>query len=322
MGRGVTETRRPSSRTPAPVREDEAMTGNPFYTERVYGAIARDAQVLSDSTKNGLLALVGTNLENNWFAAEFPERCPDTDQSHVFSTDVAAFGNRAEALIPGLVTPLSDNRYVASDDTIFDLLEFAGRYVAEPKEGARHAFYGHYELKFDRAAGAKRFRNDVNELLARGGAGFEMTKTMTINRLGTPEMRKALESLNPDTGDAELDKLINDGRRLIASRKSEDRLRGLQELWDAYERLKSIEDPRDGKKNNSAEQLLEKIAYKPFREVIRADMRVLTALGNKFRVRHHEAYISELPREAYDYFTGRLVNVLLVLLDHSDRLAD
>ncbi|WP_425839872.1 hypothetical protein [Microbacterium sp. PA5] len=298
------------------------MTTNAFYSDRVNGESPRALQDLTRETADGLLALVTSRLDGNWLAAEFPERCPDPDKSHIFATNVDAFESRAQALIPNLQTPLWRNRGDISDDTVFDLLELVGRFVAFPMDGANHGFYGHHALSFDRLAGAKKYRDDVNEILARGGAAFEMQSNLTISHLGPAELREALSTLNPDTGDAELDKLIEDGRHLVASRRSTERLAGIQSLWGALERLKTVEIPGRNQKKVSAEALLAHIESVPLREVVRADMIAVTDLGNTFRVRHHETHIAELPEDAYDYFAGRVVTVLHILLDQSGRLAD
>jgi hypothetical protein len=170
--------------------------------------------------------------------------------------------------------------------------------------------------------GIKRYRDDVNEILARGGAAFEMQGNLTIARLGPSELQEALSALNPATGDAELDKLVEGGRRLLASRRSTERLAGIQELWDALERLKTVEVPGKNQKRASAEALLANIISVPLRDAVRADLVAVTELGNEFRVRHHETHIAELPEDAYDYFAGRVVTVLHMLLKSSDRLED
>jgi hypothetical protein len=286
------------------------------------GEAPRALQALPVATADGLLTLVMSRLDGNWLAAEFPERCPDPDKSHIFATDVSAFEGRAQALIPSLQLPLWRNRGDVADDTIFDLVELVGRFVALPTEGSNHGFYGHHALSFDRRAGAKRYRDDVNEILARGGAAFEMLKDLTIAHLGPAELRGALSALNPDTGDRELDKLIEGGRQLVASRRPSERLAGIQSLWGALERLKTLEVPGKNQKKVSAEALLAHIESVPLRDVVRADMIAVTDLGNTFRVRHHETHIAELPEDAYDYFTGRVVTVLHVLLHQSGRLIE
>lgn len=207
------------------------MTSNSFYSGRVNGQIPRTLQTLSKVTADGLLTLVMTLLDGNWLAADFPERCPDPGKNYIFATNVSAFEDRVKALIPTLQVPLWHNRGDVTDDTIFDLLELVGRFVALPKEGAEHKYYGHHVLSFDRRAGANHYRDDVNELLARGGAAFEMQSNLTMTHLGPAELREALSTLNPDTGDAELDKLIENGRQVVASRRSAERLAGIQFLW-------------------------------------------------------------------------------------------
>ena len=59
--------------------------------------------------------------------------------------------------------------------TIFDLLEFSARNIANPIKRGYHGFFGHYHLDFQRDEGLKEFVADVNRLLARNGIGFELT---------------------------------------------------------------------------------------------------------------------------------------------------
>ena len=175
-------------------------------------------------------------------------------------------------------------------------------------------------MRFDRSAGVTQYFADVNEILARGRVAFEMKHDLSIQRIGPTELREALSGLRPNSGDRELDKLIEDGRRLVASRRTAERLTGIQSLWSALERLKTIDVPGQNNKRVSAEALLSYIRSEPVRNVVREDLNAVTKLGNQFRVRHHETHIAELPVDAFDYFIGRVVTVLQVLLDQSGRL--
>lgn len=240
--------------------------------------------------------------------------CPDHDKTHIFTTDLAALGARAQAMIPDLHWPIWRNRHEVSDETLLDLVEFIGRYVAEPREGSHHGYYDHYALTFDRAAGAQRFRDDVNELLSRGGAAYTMVGSMTVERVVPAELSTALSALNPATGDSLLDAQIERGRTLFRSRREEDRLVALQALWGAFEHLKTVEVPGQDQKRLSAEQLLSHVEPELLRDAVRNDMRAVTDLGNRFRIRHQEAHIPAVPAEAYDYFAGRVTNLILLLL--------
>lgn len=302
------------------LRKDDSMAHHPLRSDRLSGPADSAKVELQAVTSAGLLALMQSRLEANWVAAEFPEVCPDPEKTHVFSTDSAAFSARVQAVIPGLEWPLWKNRDQVSDVTLFDLVEFMGRYVAEPKEGTNHGFYDHHALTFDRASGAQKFRDDVNELLSRGGSAYTMVGDLTIERIVPVDLSTALSALNPATGDALLDEQIERGRTLFRSRRQDDQLAALQSLWGALEHLKTIELPGQNQKRVSAELLLSQIDPLELRDAVRIDMVAVTDLGNGFRIRHQEAHIPAVPPDAYDYFAGRITNLLLLLLRQTGRL--
>ena len=320
----IQRQRPPSQTLGAPrslwIRKDENVSHPPLHSDRVNGPVARDLEKLSEATANGLLGYVQSVIDMNWVADEFPERCSDRDKQHIFSTNTDALESRLLAIIPELQWPLRRNKDELTDDQLFDLLEYIGRFVALPQEGAYHSYFDHSALSFDRRAGAVRYHEEVNELLGRGGAAFTMATTLIIERLGPPELRATLSALNPASGDEQLDELIEHGRKLYTSRKMEERLAGLQALWGAFQRLKTLDVPGRQKKRLSAETLLGNIQSEPLRDVVRADMVAVSNLGNDFRIRHHETDTAEVPVDAYDYFAGRVTTVLLLLLAQSDRL--
>jgi len=293
----------------------------PLRSERLHGPVPPVHERLQPATAHGLLALLQSRIDADWVAGEFPETCPDPEKTHIFATNLDTLQARMRALVPDLQWPLSRNDEETNDDALFDLVEFIGRYVAEPKKGKFHGFYEHHALSFFRAPGVEQFRDDVNELLQRGAAVYTMSAQLTVERIVPAELSAALSTLNPATGDVRLDAQIERGRSLYFSRREEDRLVALQELWGAYEHMKTIEVPGQSQKRVSSEQLLSYVVPEQLRDAIRKDMLSVTELGNSFRIRHHEAHIPAVPADAYDYFAGRVTNVLLVLLRHSGRLA-
>ena len=64
----------------------------------------------------------------------------------------------------------------------------------------------------------------------------------------------------------------------------------MEKLWDAFERSKTyfVEEKID--KKNSMEQVLDKLCngHKDFRELLNAECKALTEIGNKFQIRHFE----------------------------------
>ena len=216
-----------------------------------------------------------------------------------------------------------------ADSDIFDLLEYTARKIALPSQRRFHEFFSHYELEFygnSREKAQETFQGEVNELLCRGRVIYECVSvddTLQIQRMGTPEVRRLMADLQPNSEDKELDNLITEARKRYLSHKEDERRIGLEKLWDAFERLKTIETLPDGKSNKkaSAEQLLSRITDEPLREVVEDDMEALTDVGNEFRIRHHETDKHVVPVEEYDYLFARMSNVIITLLRASNRLA-
>ena len=291
------------------------MSTPSFYSDRVNGAVARTHEELPEATVGGLKALVQRLIGANWLAERFPSHCPDG--ASVAETDGWSLGADLAALISGVNWPLWQD--AVDDTTLFDVLEYVGQRLSKPIPGAWHEWFKHYELSFDRKTGVIEYRDEVNQLLSRGGTVFEMNTAMQIQRVGSPEVQAALRTLRPDTGDATLDGLLETARKMYLSRKPADRATAIEKLWDGFERLKTIDDPTD--KKDSIALLLANIPDTAVRDVIEAEMNALTKLGNNFQIRHWEAGKHPVPADAHDYFATRMVNLIVFLLDQSGRLA-
>lgn len=270
-----------------------------------------------DATKVAIVTLIRSRFQNNQLAEHFPERC--NEGCGIVDTDIRALSTRIVALIPGLEWPLSHHAMELTDHDVFDLVEFVDARISTPIEGYHHSYSRHFSLSFDRQTGVASFRNEINELLSRGGTVFELASSGQVVRLGTPEVRAMLSALQPDSGDIALDGLIEQGRSLYASRNQANRGIAIEKLWDAFERLKTIELAAD--KKLSVEALLSHIPDMDFREVINSEMRSLTSIGNGFQIRHHEVEKIPVPESAQDYLVGRMANLLVLLLQASGRLA-
>jgi hypothetical protein len=119
----------------------------------------------------------------------------------------------------------------------------------------------------------------------------------------------------PRSGDADLDALIERGTRRIQEASPDSRREAVEALWDAWERLKSIEH---ADKKTSAQLLVGLVGTgSPMHALIEQEATALTKVGNDFRIRHSET--NRHPVEDplyYDYLFGRLfalVNLLLHL---------
>jgi hypothetical protein len=168
--------------------------------------------------------------------------------------------------------------------------------------------------------GEDQFRRDVDLIFARNGIAFSFGDDMRIHRLGPPEARQLISDFRPKTGDPQLDAKLVEAVSRFQSRTRTDRQDGLEKLWDAFERLKTLESGAN--KKDSATKLIDKtVGTAPFRAQQESEFVTLTKIGNDFRIRHHEHGRHDLPNDhARDYLFIRLVGLMAFVLRQTRRM--
>lgn len=121
------------------------------------------------------------------------------------------------------------------------------------------------------------------------------------------------------SGDAQLDKLLDAARQKFLHRSLDVRREALEKLWDAWERLKTVEPGKDKKASTAA--LLDKVTSEPtLRGRLELEARELTDIGNTFMIRHTE--INKVPvteSAQVDYLFHRLFAVIRLILRATGR---
>ncbi len=138
-------------------------------------------------------------------------------------------------------------------------------------------------------------------------------------RVTPPVLDEALASTLPETGDATLDNLLQSARDQFRSQDPAVRRSGLQKLWDAWERTKTLDG--DGDKRSSIDRLLRHAAEdSAFRGLLDLEARALTDIGNQYEIRHFETSTHPIPADAHvDYLFHRMWCLLLLLLSSRAR---
>ncbi len=128
-----------------------------------------------------------------------------------------------------------------------------------------------------------------------------------------PVLFEAMGAL-PSSGDHILDELLSDACKKFNDAAPKGRAEGTEKLWDAWERLKSIEVPGD--KRTSVTHLLDLCSLEPnFRQMLETEARALTEIGNSFHIRHFETdKVMIGTPEQNDYLFHRLFALIHLLL--------
>ncbi len=283
-----------------------------YYTDREYGARPPSIDTIDDRLWAGLHSLIQTRVGDGSFGLRFPEQCPDGNGP--CGCDEQSFARVLAAEVPWIEWPLSVSDAPATP-VILDLLEFCARAVGEPIQGSYHPFFQHHHLSWDRDTGLQRFVADVNMLFRRNALAFELAVAGEARRLLPAPLADAIGWTLFQTGDAETDRLLETARLRFLSPKLDDRQDALEKLWDAFERLKTLEPGAN--KRVQADVLLDRAAPpgSGYRQLLAREAAELTSIGNSFRIRHSEITQEALtsPDQVDHLFTRMFAFVRLVL---------
>ena len=199
---------------------------------------------------------------------------------------------------------------------VLELIEFCWRHIGHPVQLRYHDHWHHYDLRFDVELGRRNFIEDVNRIFGRNGLAYALTSEGRVERLGPPLLREELASARFNSGNSELDRILESARSKFVNPHEEVRREALLELWDAWERLKTTgEGP---KKKDQIASLLDDAAgsaYPKFRDRLEREALELTAIGNNHQIRHAEVPQEKVENsEHIDYLFHRLFSIINLIL--------
>jgi hypothetical protein len=282
-----------------------------YFSDRERGPRPRTEEAILVQVWGGIVTVISRLITKGAFGIDFPYECPDGEGTA--GNDETALSLLLSAEVPELNWP-PNVAAVPSTMTVLDCLEFCHRHVARPEQVSYHSYYRHHHLLFDRETGQSDFREDINRIFARNGVAYELRDSGRIERLAPPILRETLAATSFDTGDGELDSMFESARTKYLSPDPRLRKESLEKLWDAWERVKTIEPTGD--KKGSIARLLDKSAREPkFRQVLENEAIELTKFGNTFQIRHSEPTQTPLQTSVHiDYLFHRLFAMIRLLL--------
>jgi hypothetical protein len=295
----------------------------PYFSEKETGPRPRTEEIINPAVWGGIVAHIQKLVATGAFGKEYPLQCPDGRGT--IGTDENLFSLALQAQMYGLQWPLQTKRtdaeafssnepFAPETLLILDLVQFCFNKVAKPLPYSYHQFLGHDHLNFDVEAGRQEFRKEINGLFARNGVAYELDSGGAIVRLGPPILREAVSDFIFCTGDTTLDQMLEEARRKFINPNTSIRREAVERLWDAWERIKSLEEPED--KKISINLLLTKAASDPdILKMFDDEGRELTRIGNKFHIRHTEMdQILITDSDHLDYLFHRLFAMIQLLL--------
>lgn len=302
------------------------VSDNAFFSDRTGPAVPRVSEEISANAWRGLTALIQARIRDGALARAFPRYdCPD-DSGNLTGTDEELFFNSLMAYIPQFHDVGLDPNRPPGTTIALDIVDFVAQHIDQPTRRDFHEYFGHAHFFFPQhhspwnAPGETQFQKDVDLLFARNGIAFTLGGDMRVRRLGPPEARPLISDFKPRTGDPQLDAKLTDAMYRFQSRTPVDVQDALEKLWDAFERLKTLEPGTN--KADSVTRLLDRADAGPFRDELESESRALTRIGNKFTIRHHERdKYNLMDNNARDYLFIRLAGLIGFVLRRTGRMA-
>lgn len=282
-----------------------------YFSDREQGPRARTEETISPVVWCGIAATIESLVADGSFGESFPDAC--SDGGAVVGTDWRRWYSVMRAEAANISWPFSASE-VPGTLQILDLIEFCHRHVSKPTQGVYHSFFKHHHLSFHREAGRAAFEERINSLFARNGLAYELGDDGKIVRLAPVVLREQLQAAIFQTGDATLDGMLESARTKFLNPNPQVRREALEKLWDAWERVKTIEPGKD--KKSQATAILDKAASEPnFRTLLEREARELTKVGNDFLIRHSETNKTAIQAADHvDYLFHRLFSLIWMLV--------
>lgn len=290
---------------------------NGYFTDREYGQRPAVSETVDERVWGAILTLIEMRFANGAFGYRFPEQC--LDGYDPCGCNKNAFAQLLQAELPDISWPLSRTQ-VPETPIVLDLLEFCAKAVGEPIQGSYHSYHRHYHLRWDREVGLNSFITEVNLLFQRNGVAFKLDAEGFAQRILPQPIAHTLGRMIFRTGDVHTDDLLEHARSRFLSPKLDDRRDATEKLWDAFERIKTLEVGAN--KKAQADALLDCAADigSQMRLTLAEEAKMLTLIGNKFRIRHSEIDQEAINRSAQlDWLFVRLFSFLQMLLLSSGR---
>ena len=158
--------------------------------------------------------------------------------------------------------------------------------------------------------------DEARGILARNGLAYELQENGRARRLLEPVVQETLHDGLPSSGDDRVDGLIAQAEERFLDPDPTAAGDALEKLWDAFERIKTLLDP--DKKTGANALITAATSTQPSADLVTAEVKALTNIGNGFHIRHHETTRHPVPEELVDYLFVRMYSLLRLLIGGLD----
>ncbi len=248
-----------------------------------------------------------------------------TDSDYV-AFDEKGFMTRIKIRIPSLFrneydricVPMYDDEY--DQYALFDFIEFFAQNIEDISERWNSERYRNYQTIdcLNTCDIFKDFQLEINGLFAEGGLLYKLTDEKIVERIieNSPLTTEIVNNFATvhEVGTREL---LKDAVALYKTPNPAARQDSVEKIWDTLERLKTYYTTLD--KRRSSEKIVNDMAggNSDFVDLFHEEFKMLTSIGNKYRIRHHETdKIDITDVRYYDYLFNRCLSLIALAIKY------
>lgn len=162
------------------------------------------------------------------------------------------------------------------------------------------------------------FQEEINETFDLLGLLYILNDKKQVERIvQNSPLSKEVETSISTIKENETRKLLQEAIDLHKSPYPNAPRDAAEKIWDAFERLKTYYTELN--KKQSAEKIVNDMSNNKhdFIELFNSEFKILTDIGNKFRIRHHETdKIDITDNRYYDYFFNRCLSLIALAIQY------
>lgn len=253
-----------------------------YYSQRLRNSTQSPRTRIGKEFWAAFLTYVDKLSADNYLCEDFGDTCSDGHPAYR-SDDAVAAGLRLE---------FGDAKWPVSPENkppttaVLDLVEFLSRHVSEPTDSWYHGYCGAFHpTEYDRGLGRAEFTTEINKMFNRFNHPYALCDGV-VGRVGLEVMENRFSTADFRTNDEYLRNLIGQAIQAFRDRSSNRRLEALKDIVDAYERVKTLENPN---KKTSVKMILGRLSTSAEVCTHFGDhLTYLTKYANTHTIRHHE----------------------------------
>jgi len=258
----------------------------------------------------------------------YPIRCDETDD--MIGLNREEFELRLRFKIPDLYRNILGELDVPELDfsgkydefntySVLDLIEYVGNNIKDYEITDHHPYKMHEHIRYLETNNCREiFRDEINEIFNFSNLQYILNVDYLVERVLDFELLDThYKSKIVDIKEDGIRTLIDKANVMYKSANALNRTDALEKIWDAFERIKSFNNHSN--KNESTETLISKMCggNENIHELLEIEFRTLTAIGNDYRIRHHEMNKHEIRNiDQVDYLYNRILSLIIFAIEY------